>query len=87
MCACAHTHINHTGLGDSANTLHVVQKLTLTIGGTVRKKKKLSSEPENRVFNSGYAEAADFLCVFQFSFLKKKVISQMFPKLPSNRHF
>lgn len=84
MCVCSHTH---TGLGDSANILHVTQKLTLTLGGTVRKKKELDSEPENIVFNTGYAKAAYFLCVFQFSFLKKKVIYQMFPKLPSNRHF
>lgn len=46
-CACAHTHIKHTGLGDSANILHVVQKVTLTLGGTVTKKKKLNREPED----------------------------------------
>ena len=87
MCACGHTHIKHTGLGDSANILHVVQKLTLTLGGTVTKKEKLNREPEDIVFNSGYAKAAYFLCVFHFSFLKKKIIYQTFPKLPSNRHF
>lgn len=48
---------------------------------------KLTREPEDMAFNSGYATAAYFLCIFQFSFLKKKVIYQMFPKLSSHRHF
>lgn len=85
MRVCTHTYQAHwSGRLSKHITCGAV---TLTLGGTVTKKKKLNREPEDRVFNFGYAKAAYFLCALQFSFLKKKVIYQMFPKLLSNRHF